>query len=78
MDARNIEIQGVLHTSLVAPPDEVDSVWYGSTNLLWAPGANFWMGIELQYGQREDIDGSQGSDYRLQLQLRYTFSERLL
>ena len=57
--------------------DEVDSVWYGSTNLLWAPGENFWMGLEFQYGHREDIDGSDGSDYRLQFQFRYTFSERL-
>lgn len=56
---------------------EVESVTYASTNLLWAPSSNFWAGVEFQYGRRLDIDGDSGTDFRTQLQFRYTFSERL-
>lgn len=56
---------------------EIESVTYGSTNLIWAPSANFWAGAEFQVGRRQDISKVDAFDYRIQLQVRYTFVEPL-
>ena len=64
-------------TTPLQSADEIDSVAYMSTNLIWAPSQSFWLGLELQYGERDNVDGASASDLRVQFQLRYNFSERL-
>ncbi|MDX1392814.1 MAG: DcaP family trimeric outer membrane transporter [Gemmatimonadota bacterium] len=56
---------------------EIESVTYGSTNLIWAPSSNFWAGAEFQLGRRLDISEIDAFDYRIQFQVRYTFVEAL-
>ena len=47
---------------------------YASVNLLAAPASNLLFGPELLWGKRTDKDGASGTDVRLQVSLKYTFS----
>jgi hypothetical protein len=50
---------------------------YALTNLLYYPTANALMGIELQWGDRENFrDGWNVSDYRIQLSFKYNFLQK--
>jgi hypothetical protein len=51
---------------------------YASGNLLYKPAENFLIGGEVLYGRREDNNGNSGSDLRVQLSLRYSYSIKLL
>ncbi|MDG2270917.1 MAG: hypothetical protein P8L39_01350, partial [Halioglobus sp.] len=42
-------------------------------NLLHYPVDNVMMGGEFIWGQRENIDGNKGSDYRVQFSLQVNF-----
>jgi hypothetical protein len=42
-------------------------------NLLHYPADNVMLGTEFIWGEREDVDGSTGSDYRVQFSLRVNF-----
>jgi len=42
-------------------------------NLLYYPRDRVMLGAEFIWGQREDIDGNQGSDYRIQFSLKVDF-----
>jgi hypothetical protein len=42
-------------------------------NLLHYPADNVMMGTEFIWGQREDVDGSTGTDYRIQFSLKVNF-----
>ena len=44
-----------------------------SINLLHYPADNVMMGTEFGWGQREDVDGNTGSDYRIQFSLKVGF-----
>ncbi len=54
--------------------DAFNTGQYASVNLLYKPDPNLLMGAELLWGQREDNDGAQGDDVRLQVSFRYSFS----
>lgn len=47
---------------------------YASVNLLYTPSDKILMGGEFLWGSREDKDGEEGEDYRLQLTFKYNFS----
>ena len=47
---------------------------YASVNLLVAPFKNFLAGPEFLWGQRTDKGGAYGTDTRLQVSLKYSFS----
>lgn len=47
---------------------------YFSTNLLYSPVPFLLMGGEFLWGQRENKDGSTGSDNRIQVSFKYNFS----
>jgi len=47
---------------------------YASVNLLAAPAANLLFGPELLWGKRTDKDGASGTDLRVQVSLKYSFS----
>jgi hypothetical protein len=42
-------------------------------NLLHYPRDNVLLGTELNWGEREDVDGDTGSDYRIQFSLKVNF-----
>ena len=45
-----------------------------STNLLYRPTDHVLTGIEFSWGQREDVDGTDGEDFRVQYSLKVDFS----
>ena len=45
-----------------------------STNLLYRPTDHVLTGIEFSWGQREDVDGTDGEDFRIQYSLKVDFS----
>jgi hypothetical protein len=45
-----------------------------STNLLYYPTDNVMTGFEFSWGEREDVDGETGTDYRIQYSLKVNFS----
>lgn len=47
---------------------------YASVNLLYTPSDKIMMGGEFLWGTREDKDGEEGEDYRLQVSFKYAFS----
>lgn len=55
-------------------PDAFNTGQYASVNVLYKPDSNLMMGGELLWGQREDNDGAQGDDFRLQVSVKYSFS----
>lgn len=50
---------------------------YALANVLWTPVDNVLAGLEFQWGNREDNDGEDGDDYRLQFTLKYSFDKSL-
>jgi hypothetical protein len=61
------------NTSLQAP-DAFKTGQYASVNLLAAPASNLLFGPELLWGKRTDKDGASGTDLRVQVSLKYSFS----
>lgn len=58
-------------------PDAFKKGQYALTNLLYYPTANTMMGVEFQWGDRENFsDGWSVSDYRLQFSFKYNFSQK--
>ncbi|WP_041524061.1 DcaP family trimeric outer membrane transporter [Gilvimarinus agarilyticus] len=55
-------------------PDAFKKGEYLSANLLYTPRKNLLMGVEYLWGQRTDFGGASGTDNRVQLSLKYTFS----
>ena len=49
---------------------------YASGNLLWMPADRILAGIELLWGKREDNDGSEGTDFRMQSTFKFSFSSK--
>jgi hypothetical protein len=45
-----------------------------SINLLHCSRENVMLGTEFGWGQREDVNGNTGSDYRLQFSLKVNFA----
>jgi hypothetical protein len=43
-------------------------------NLLYTPDPNLLFGAELLWGRREDFDGDDGEDFRIQFSGKYSFS----
>ncbi|MGW8368251.1 MAG: DcaP family trimeric outer membrane transporter [Gammaproteobacteria bacterium] len=54
--------------------DEFKKGQIASTNLLWYPTDHVMTGLEFSWGQREDVDGEDGTDYRIQFSLKVNFS----
>lgn len=46
---------------------------YGAANLIWSPWTEIDLGLEVQYGLREDRDGARGNQTRLQSSAVYRF-----
>ena len=63
------------NTSLQAG-DAFKTGQYASANLLASPAPNILFGPELLWGRRSDKDGASGTDLRLQVSLKYTFSSK--
>ena len=57
-------------------PDAFKKGEYLSTNLLFAPHKNLLMGLEYLWGQRTDFGGVSGTDNRVQVSLKYSFSSQ--
>jgi hypothetical protein len=51
---------------------------YASINLLYTPTPQALIGLEAQWGRREDNNGAKGDDFRLQFSAKYTFSGNFL
>jgi hypothetical protein len=49
---------------------------YASGNLLWMPADRILAGVELLWGKREDNDGNEGTDLRLQSTFKFSFSSK--
>jgi hypothetical protein len=49
---------------------------YASANLLWYPTKNVFIGGEALYGKREDNNGDDGTDHRVQFSYHYSFSTK--
>lgn len=62
-----------LDTSNGQGPDEFKKGQIANINLLYYPRDHVMMGTEFIWGQREDIDGSTGSDYQVQFSLKVDF-----
>jgi hypothetical protein len=54
--------------------DEFKKGQIASTNLLYYPTKNVYTGLEFSWGQREDVGGDDGDDYRIQFSLHVSFS----
>ena len=57
-------------------PNAFQTGQYASVNLLWTPDKHILIGAEYIWGQREDRNGANGSDNRLQFSFKYSFSSR--
>lgn len=55
------------------PGNMMESTKYLSYNLIWTPVPKLDVGVELLYGQREDVDGDDGDAKRVQASAKYTF-----
>jgi hypothetical protein len=62
-----------LDTSDGQGPTEFEKGQIASINLLHYPADHVLLGTEFGWGQREDIDGDVGSDYRIQFTLKVDF-----
>jgi hypothetical protein len=49
---------------------------YASGNLLWMPADRILAGVELLWGKREDNNGNDGTDVRLQSTFKFSFSSK--
>jgi hypothetical protein len=47
---------------------------YATVNALWQPVKDFMTGAEFQWGEIENKGGDTGTDYRLQISAKYSFS----
>lgn len=56
--------------------DAFESGQYASVNLLYTPAKPLLMGVEFLWGRREDFDGAEGEDARLQFSFKYSFSSK--
>ena len=63
----------MFNTSLQGP-DAFKTGQYASVNLLVTPFRNFMAGPEFLWGQRTDKGGASGTDTRLQVSVKYSFS----
>ena len=54
-------------------PNEFAKGQIAQINLLHYPADNVMLGTEFNWGEREDVDGDTGSDYRLQFSLKVNF-----
>jgi hypothetical protein len=54
--------------------DEFNKGQIASTNLLYSPTKNVLTGFEFSWGEREDVDGEDGDDYRIQFSMKVNFS----
>jgi hypothetical protein len=57
-------------------PEAFHKGQYASANLLWTPLDNVLTGAEFLWGKRTDNDGDKGTDTRLQLTFKWSFSSR--
>ena len=55
-------------------PTAFESGQYASVNFLWTPDSRLLFGTEFLWGRREDNDGINADDYRLQFTAKYSFS----
>jgi hypothetical protein len=55
-------------------PDAFKLGEYASVNALYQGNERFLAGVELLWGRREDNNGANGEDVRLQFSIRYNFS----
>ena len=62
-----------LDTSDGQGPTEFKKGQIAQINLLYFPVDQVMMGTEFIWGEREDIDGNVGSDYRVQFSLKLNF-----
>jgi len=54
--------------------DEFKKGQIATANLLYYPTKNVYTGFEFTWGEREDVDGEDGDDYRIQFSLHVSFS----
>ena len=54
-------------------PDSFKSSQYASGNFVWMPNTHWLLGIEGLWGEREDKDGADGTDFRTQFTTRFYF-----
>ena len=54
-------------------PDSFKSSQYASGNFVWMPDERWLVGIEGLWGEREDKDGADGTDFRTQFTTRFSF-----
>ncbi|MEZ5501530.1 MAG: DcaP family trimeric outer membrane transporter [Halioglobus sp.] len=62
-----------LDTSDGQAPTEFKQGQIASINLLHYPAEHVLMGTEFSWGQREDVDGNLGTDYRIQFSIKVDF-----
>ena len=62
-----------LDTSDGQGPSEFEKGQIATINLLHYPRDNVLLGTEFGWGQREDVNGDTGSDYRVQFSLKVSF-----
>jgi hypothetical protein len=58
-------------------PDTYKQGQYASVNLLYYPVENVMIGGELLWGEREDLDGANNDDTRIQISVKYNFGTTL-
>jgi hypothetical protein len=58
-------------------PDTYKKGQYASVNLLYYPVENVLIGGELLWGEREDLDGANNDDTRIQISVKYNFGTTL-
>ena len=54
-------------------PSELKGTFAAHINLIWELDEIFQTGIELMWGERENVDGDTGTAHRLQLMTMYSF-----
>jgi hypothetical protein len=62
-----------LDTTSAQNPDEFKKGQIATINLLHTPKDNVLLGTEFGWGQREDVNGNTGEDYRIQFSLKVSF-----
>lgn len=65
-----------MKNSSLQAPAAFKSAKYASANLVYAPAAVFFVGPEFQWAERIDKNDASGTDYRVQLAARFSFSSR--
>ncbi|MFM9975826.1 MAG: DcaP family trimeric outer membrane transporter [Beijerinckiaceae bacterium] len=62
-----------LETPSFVSPATLKSTFYGVGNLIWSPFPEVDLGVEVQYGVREDRDGAKGTATRIQSSAIFRF-----